>query len=241
MNPALVDLLAVQDIDLATDRLRHRREHLSERAEIDAISVALRGVEGDLALAERDLKLAETSEAEAEAELATYEGRAQAVERRLYSGEVSAARDLQAMAADLESVRERASHLEDRVLELLEEREPLEARVTSLAAELSELSERRAGLEVALGAAEQEVDDELAAVTGPRAEMAAKVPPTLVASYERLRRRLGGVGVARVVGSHCDGCHLTLSAMELEAIRHLRDDEVATCEQCSRILVLTGG
>jgi uncharacterized protein len=239
LNPALIDLLALQDLDLAADRLRHRRDHRPERVEMDAVSAAMRSVEGDLALAERELKSVEVSEAEAEADLANYEGRAEAVERRLYSGEVSAARDLQAMAADLESVRARASHLEDRVLELLEEREPLEARVTSLAAELEGLSERRAGLEVALAASVHEVDDELAEVTGPRAGVAAKVPPTLVASYERLRGRLGGVGVARVVGSHCDGCHLTLSAMELEAIRHLRDDDVATCEQCSRILVLT--
>jgi hypothetical protein len=65
----------------------------------------------------------------------------------------------------------------------------------------------------------------------------ASVPASLVSTYERLRTRLGGVGVARVVGNHCDGCHLTLSAVELDHLRHLPPGEVATCEQCSRILV----
>jgi uncharacterized protein len=59
----------------------------------------------------------------------------------------------------------------------------------------------------------------------------------LLATYERLRARLGGVGVARLVGTHCDGCHLTLSAVELDRVRHLPDGEVYTCEQCGRILV----
>jgi predicted nucleic acid-binding Zn-ribbon protein len=45
------------------------------------------------------------------------------------------------------------------------------------------------------------------------------------------------VAVARLVGNHCDGCHLTLPAMELDRIRHLPEDELVTCEQCGRILV----
>ena len=49
--------------------------------------------------------------------------------------------------------------------------------------------------------------------------------------------RFDGVAVARLVGSHCDGCHLTLPAMELDRIRHLPEGELVTCEQCGRILV----
>jgi predicted nucleic acid-binding Zn-ribbon protein len=70
-----------------------------------------------------------------------------------------------------------------------------------------------------------------------RQEAAGPIAPELLATYERLRARLGGVGVARVVGNHCDGCHLTLSATELDQLRHLPEGEIPTCEQCSRILV----
>ncbi len=63
------------------------------------------------------------------------------------------------------------------------------------------------------------------------------MPDNLLATYERLRTRLGGIGVARLVGNHCDGCHLALSAVELDHVRHLPEGEVYTCEQCSRILV----
>jgi predicted nucleic acid-binding Zn-ribbon protein len=43
--------------------------------------------------------------------------------------------------------------------------------------------------------------------------------------------------VARLVGNHCDGCHLTLPSMELDRIRHAPETEVFTCDQCGRILV----
>ena len=71
-----------------------------------------------------------------EAELAATEERAAAVNRRLYGGEVSASRELQAMAADVEALKARASVLEDQVLELMEEREPLDAQLALLTGQL---------------------------------------------------------------------------------------------------------
>ena len=62
-------------------------------------------------------------------------------------------------------------------------------------------------------------------------------PTALADRYETLRARLKGTGAARLVGSHCDGCHLELSSVEVEKIRALPPGEVATCEQCGRILV----
>jgi predicted nucleic acid-binding Zn-ribbon protein len=70
-----------------------------------------------------------------------------------------------------------------------------------------------------------------------RAERAADLPTDLAERYERLRARLDGVGAAKLVGDRCDGCHLNLSSVELERLRHLRADEFATCPQCDRILV----
>jgi uncharacterized protein len=237
MNPALGDLLAVQDLDLAADRLRFRREHLPESAQLGQLLARSGELQGELEQAKRKLDEVVRAQAEAEAELASCESRIKAVESRLFSGEVSAARELQAMSADADALRERASILEDRVLELLELREPAEGGLDALTGELESLSLQKSALETELAAGQRELDEEMSAVVAPRAEAAARVPPSLIATYERLRKRLGGIGVARLVGNHCDGCHLTLSAAELDEIRHLSDDEVPTCEQCSRILV----
>ena len=88
-----------------------------------------------------------------------------------------------------------------------------------------------------LAEAEEKVDGEIATLTRDREDSAAGIAAELLANYERLRARLGGVGAARLIGNHCDGCHLTLSSVELDRIRHLGEGEVFTCEQCSRILV----
>jgi hypothetical protein len=230
-------LLALQDIDTAIDRDRHRRANLPQRAEVIAVDqkIAEMRAEANEALAARDAVA--RRQAAVEAELATTEERAAAVNRRLYSGEVTASRELQAMAADADSLTARASHLEDEVLEILDEREPLDRRVADLAAGVAGLAGRRDEAVAVLANAEAEVDRDLAGLAGRREEAVGAVPAPLLATYEQLRRRLDGVAVARLVGDHCDGCHLSLSATELDRIRHLPPGEVASCEQCGRILV----
>jgi hypothetical protein len=234
---AVEELLALQDLDLALDQLRHRRDHLPERGELGSLEKARADLERQLAEVEAVRTDLAGRRAGTEAELAATEDRAAAIDKRLYGGEVRASRDLQAMAAELEQTRSRASALEDAVLELLEASEPLDARAAELSGSLASLAAARADATARLAEAEQAIDAETARVGSPRSETAARVPEALLATYERLRGRLGGVGVARVVGNHCDGCHLTLSAVELDHLRHLSDGEVYTCEQCGRILV----
>ncbi len=158
-------------------------------------------------------------ESEVEAELAATEQRAATVSRRLYGGEVSASRELQAMAADVENLKVRASELEDQGLALLEEREPLDARVGELEAQMSEVDSNRRSVADTVAQSEAAEDGEIAQLEQDREKAASAVPADLLASYERLRTRLGGVGAARLVGNHCDGCHLALSAAELDRIR----------------------
>jgi predicted nucleic acid-binding Zn-ribbon protein len=233
----LVSLLAVQDLDLAIDQHRHLRNHLPERLELQEVEARRSVLAQELSSVVASRDEVAGRQAEVETELAATEGRMAAVNRRLYSGEVTASRELQAMADDVEALKSRASNLEDQVLELLEQREPRDEQSAKLSAELEELTARGAGLRDRLADAEVVVDAETAALLSKRADAMTEVPPNLVSTYERLRARLGGVGVARVVGNHCDGCHLTLSAVELDHLRHLPPGEVATCEQCSRILV----
>jgi predicted nucleic acid-binding Zn-ribbon protein len=235
---ALHALLAVQERDTEADQLRHRRGHLPERSRLDAVSAELATIETDGAAitAERD-ELARR-QAELEAELAETERRIGDVDRRMHSGTVTAARDLQAMAGQLDVMRRRRSDLEDAELEVLEVLDPLEKRVADLQDRWAALDGESADLRTAIAAQEKVIDAQLADVIEARRAAAAPISADLMATYERLRQRLGGVGAAPLVGASCGGCHLTLSAGALDRIRRLPPDAVATCEQCGRILVL---
>lgn len=233
----LAALLDLQAIDTSIDQNRHRRATLVERSALEDLERRRQETRAalDAAATARD-EVAGRQEV-LESELAGAERRSGEVSRRLYSGEVSASRELQAMSEELESLKARVSAIEDQILEVLEEREPLDALVGEHESALAELDAERDSAAAALAKAEAAVDADIAGLEAQRQEVAAHVEPSLLGQYERLRSRLGGVAVARLVANRCDGCHLTLPATELDRIRHLPPGELVTCDQCGRILV----
>ena len=104
---------------------------------------------------------------------------------------------------------------------------------------MAPLEARAEELRVQVARDQAEIDAELASAAGARAAEAALLPAALSDRYETLRAHLRGTGAARLVKNHCGGCHLELSSVEVEKIRALPPGEVATCEQCGRILVPT--
>jgi uncharacterized protein len=233
-------LLALQDLDTHIDQERHQKSHLPERAELSQLE-RLMGQKRQTR-SEAAVQLGEVASRQdaAERELKATEDRVAQVNIRLYGGTVTASRDLQAMAADVEGLRKRASELEDRVLGLMEEREPFDSELAQLDAELAELEDRQREVSARLIEAEAELDADIAALSAQRPKTADAVPAQLLGTYERLRARLEGVAVARLMGGRCDGCHLTLPAVELDRIRHESAGTLEFCEQCGRILVIAG-
>jgi predicted nucleic acid-binding Zn-ribbon protein len=230
-------LLAVQERDTEIDQLRHRRATLPARttlADLENAGVALASRLAEVSAERGDF---EDRRAELEKEVSELEQRLKDLDRRMRSGEVTATRELTAMVEQSDSLKRRRTGLEDEELELMVALEPLDEELADVGRRGTELSQQIEGLRVELAQAETELDRELAAATEDRELAASGLPDNLMATYERLRQRLGGVGAARLVGSSCSGCHLVLSATEVDRIRRESPDALILCEQCGRILV----
>jgi predicted nucleic acid-binding Zn-ribbon protein len=234
---ALEDLLVVQTLDTTADQLHHRREHLPERAELAAAQTQLRALEkraGDVQQQRDELS---RNEKRLEDEITMVRDKAAQTDKKLYSGTVNVPRELSALQEEMEALSRRQHQLEDQELELMEQAEPLDADLVTFAAERAALDETAIGLTARIAEEEVSIDAELADVVAKRAEAVAGIPPELLAEYVSLRGALGGIGVARLSGNRCEGCHLTLSAVDVDRIRRAPDDEVAHCTECSRLLV----
>jgi predicted nucleic acid-binding Zn-ribbon protein len=230
-------LLLVQEHDTTIDQLRHRKVTMAERRELTALEerhAALDAATVDLRVQVEDLAARQRS---IEEQIAASAKRRHEIEQRMLSGDMSASRDLQAMDTEVHHLAERQSALEEAELELLEEEDPLDTALAenTSAAEAMVTEEER--LRLAVAAIESEIDAEIEQELAARAVQAAVIPVDLAARYEKLREHLGGVGAARLIENHCGGCHLVMPSMEVERIRRLSPDEIATCDQCGRILV----
>ena len=231
------DLLRLQEHDTVLDQLRHRRATLPELAELAALESALTGVDRELIDVTVQRDEVARRQKKFEDELAGVEAKVAEMNGRMYSGEVTIPRELQAMQADIDSLRRRCSALEDDVLEAMTEREPLDEQVAALLTARGGHDDGGGKLRVAIAEAQTSIDKELADVEAARADAAAAVPADLARRYEQLRAKLGGVGAARLVNGRCTGCHLTLPATEIDRIKREPPDSLITCDQCGRILV----
>jgi uncharacterized protein len=230
-------LLEVQDHDTAIDQMRHRRASLSERVELAEVEHALAALAahgGEVQIQRDELG---TRQANLEDQIEASKRRRSDLERRMYGGQVTAARELQAMDEEVRHLHRHISDLEDRELEVMEVLEPIDADLAETRSQSTALDARAGELRTAIVELETELDAEIGKQTETRATVAAALPSELLSAYERLRTKLGGTGAARLVGSSCGGCHLALPAMEVDRIRKAAPDAVITCEQCGRILV----
>jgi len=239
MTDDLEHLLAVQDLDTSITQLQHRRDALVETSGLGAVEAQLDALEGERADAAARRAVLEATQKELEEQIAGINERRGVVEQRMYAATSSSGRDLQAMNDEVRHLTERRAALEEIELVAMLDQDPIDAELLALRTRMEPLEAQAEELRGQVARDAIEIDAALAEAVGSRAAAAALLPTALSERYETLRAHLKGTGAARLVGSHCDGCHLELSSFEVEKIRALPHGEVATCEQCGRILVPT--
>ncbi len=229
-------LLGLQAIDLAIDRLGARVRALEAGDELAAARTE--ADEAEVAHGERSLQIdaIDRDGSKLEHEIDSLSQKAAAEKARMYDGSVANAKELEAMAREIENLARRRSDREDELLALLEQREELEGRSR-------EAEERSATLRGRVAEVSATVETELATVRADlehrrdeRGPLAASIDQELLELYDDLRAHKKGIGAAALVDGVCQGCHETLSSVELDRVRHTAD--VPRCEHCRRILVV---
>ena len=236
-HPELAALLRVQERDTALDRLRYRRASLPEREAIRERRAREADItsRADATRRDRDAALAEERRLDDEAQ--GLAAKAKQVDSKLYSGTVSSPRELLDMQADIDQLDKHRSAIEEQELEVMERRETLDGVLGGLDAELTSLRAELGELESTLAEGERVVDAEIAVEEAARAEEASAVGAELLAEFQRIRDQNHGAGVALLVGTTCQGCRLSIPAIEADRIRHDPDAGIATCDNCGAILI----
>ncbi len=232
-------LLKIVELDLESDRLHDLHSTMPEREALQQSEVERAGFErerGDIA--SRNAELAEQEQTLA-SEVATVAAKAAEVEKTLYSGSVTVAKELQAYQEELRLLRVRQNTLEDRELELLEAIETVdEDEARAAASDLGAVAESR-DLEERIAAAEAEIAESLAKFSTQRAALIPGIPVAVLTKYEALREnpRLGGRAAARLADGFCEACRVKLPVLEYNRMKEEAPDALIQCSGCRRVLV----
>ncbi len=231
------ELLHLQEHDTTIEQLEHKLATLPEREQVVANQRAVAALAQEQAGVQGQRDEVAREQKRIEDEVAIVETKATEVHTKLYSGTVTSPKELQALQADFDSLKRRQRELEDKVIEDMEAAEPLDGLLEQHTAAAAALLAEGEAIAAALAAAEIAVGAELDQARAERDQIVANVPADLVQAYDKLRPQYRGIAVARLVGTNCSGCHLTLSSMALDNLHRMPPDALATCDECGRILV----
>jgi hypothetical protein len=143
-------------------------------------------------------------------------------------------REYAALSREIDIAKKTNETVSEQVKELLAA--ALEIR-KSIDALQEKLDEKEAGAQEELeGLARREAEygTRVAARDVRRAELARAVEPALLARYENIRTRRGGVAVTQVSGTTCRGCNRNIPPQL--AIVLARANSIENCPHCNRII-----
>jgi predicted nucleic acid-binding Zn-ribbon protein len=229
-------ILALQAADTRADQLRHRRQNLPEQSAVDASRAQYVKWQQRREGLERRLTELEAEIGRAEAESHEIDGHRARLERQLKT--IIAPREAEALMHEIALLTERRGALDDAELVALEEQAQIDDDLTGQLADGEALAEAVAAAEDAAAAAAAEIDAQLAEIAAGHDASRAAVDDSLLRRYDQLRQH-HMVAAAALAGTRCEGCHLDLSAAELDEVRAAASsDGLGECPHCGRMLVL---
>ncbi len=230
------ELLKVQEKDNHLSQLRKSLTSLPERNELEVVTAALREFSQSLVNAQGELE-------DAQRELSKIEDDVRVVDERIARDQEresasTSVKDVQALEAELQSLAQRKSLLEDAELEVMQIVEDKQAAVDFVIAERDQTEAKRKTLADTIAMREREIEAEISQTITERAEIVSSLPGELIDLYERQRERYG-VGAALLTRKISGGSGMELTSTDLDKIRAAAEDDVVLCPDSSCILVRT--
>jgi predicted nucleic acid-binding Zn-ribbon protein len=229
-------LLALQAADTQADQLAHRRENSPLRDDLASASDTMRTWERQRSAMRTRIDELDTSIEQAEARGAELLAHRQRLDQQMKT--VIAPREAEALMHEMDTLGGQIDELDLHELESLEEQARIDDQLAAHLRDEDQFRKRLHRADAALAAEVGDIDNDLAALAATRSTLRDQLSEALLSTYDRKRAALG-VAVARLVGKQCQGCHLELSAAEIDTVKdEAADTGVTDCPDCGRLLIV---
>lgn len=234
MNQNLSPLIELQKLDLRIMEITEQRRRIPER--LHAVEAPLREAKQSLqetsAAVEASVKERRAHEKDVEAQDAHTD------KMRARLSELKSNKEYQAHLFELQMANKKKSEIEDKVLACMEKIEQLqqtakEAQDKVRAAEQAFTKEKQV-----LDELDGRLSAELAELESQQRDRSAKVEPTLLARYTKLKAARKDQPLAAIKGGMCVGCRLQIPPQLVAEVK--RSQDLHTCPYCHRLLYWDG-
>lgn len=234
MNPQIAALHQLQKQDRQLGRLERKLDLIPRRIkELDEDLDKLRSMLD----AERE-KCDQTRQFQRSQQLQLEDEEEQIRSSKAKLNQVKTARELSATQRELDTTRRlstaRAEEIEKIKAGVAETEQRIAAMNDSLVALQAQAEEEKGRL----GQSREEYAGRIEKLRARRTKLTARIEPETLASYERIRRKGGGLAFVAVRERRCTACKMVVPH---QIYVHLRQgDDILACESCGRLLYWVG-
>lgn len=229
-------LLALSNTDAEIRRLQKRLDDLPEQQQLEAAQQEHTNLEQARADRTLDQDQAQAVAAREDREVAQLRERLAAEQQRMYGGEITNAKELQSMKAEIDSVQRRIDEHEDAELEAMQQAEEIDGEIADLDRQIAATSQRVDELVVLRDEAARQIMAQIAELEVQAERQRGPLPADLLAQYDQARERFGGGAVGQLEGDRCTVCGISLSYADLNAL--YEGPPLASCPSCQRLMVV---
>jgi uncharacterized protein len=230
MHADLQHLIHLQELDLASERVRRRVADIP--GAVAALDDRLSERTAAAAAVKARIETSLASRREIEKELAAVQGRLSKYKGQLM--EVKTNKEYQAMQHEITAAEQVVREHEDRLLDRMEEQETLAGELKAAEAALKEAQGEIASERKAIESERGDLERKLAQQTADRTAVAAQISRPALALFEQLAQHRKGIALSEARAGSCTQCHVRLRPQVFNEVRRM--DALIQCDSCSRIL-----
>jgi predicted nucleic acid-binding Zn-ribbon protein len=230
MNADLERLIALQRLDTAAHDAERRLADAPEREK--ALDARLDAARQHLTAAKEQLAVNQNARRTIEKDVAVHQGRLSKFREQAMA--VKTNQEYHAIQHEMAFAQTEIKTREDEILELMVQADELTADVkrseAALAAEQKAVEADRKSIAVE----SSELKAALERMAAERKTTVAGITPQVLAIFDQVAKRRGGIAVAEAREGICTICHVRLRPQVFNTIR--RNDAIVQCDHCQRIL-----
>jgi predicted nucleic acid-binding Zn-ribbon protein len=234
IHPQIPALRTLQRQDRRLTSLERKLRGIPAR--ISALDTDLHKLEQMLA-AERE-KLDETRNFQSRQETQLHDEEDLIRSSKAKLGAIKTSRELNAQQRELETTRRMVQTRTGEISKLQEAVTKTEQQIAKMEAQLAALRSAAEAEKARLAEEQGQLETNIAKARGLRAKSVKGIEKDILANYERIRKRLGGLAFVPAHRERCTACKMMIP--HILYTRLLKGKEIFPCESCGRLLYWSG-
>jgi uncharacterized protein len=222
---------------------RQDRRLTSLEKKLRGIPARISGLDTDLHKLEQLLvaergKLEETRSFQSRQENQLHDEEDQIRNSKAKLGQIKTARELNAQQRELETTRRMVQTRTGEISKLQDAVSKTEQQIAKMEAQLGALRSAAEAEKLRLADEQKHLEESIEKSRKLRARSVQGIDKEILATYERIRKRLGGLAFVPAHRERCTAC--TMMIPHILYTRLLKGKEILPCESCGRLLYWSG-